>query len=324
MRFDDHDREILRRLASELRPFADSERTRILEAKWRAMNSLSSAEPLILISPEGSWREYFELHPLQCHNDFARSLEQQMAMNLFLQSLNSDQPYHGELFIPAVRGENNFGVTAERIKPEDETGAWKELPPLKNLDTDIDKLRFRELAFDRKATLERMEIAREALGDILNVLPQPGYGCWSFGMTRDVISLISMEKLLFGMFDEPENIHRLMKFLSDEALNYLKLAEEEKLLFYNAGNNLVGSGSWGLTDELPSYFKPGDGDVKVSQLWGLAESQETVGVSPEMFGEFIWPYQKRVVENFGLVYYGCCEPVESRFSYISELKNLLN
>lgn len=324
MYFPPHDLDILRRLAGELRLIAESGRTVELEKKWIALNRLENDDPLILISPEGAWREYFAINTLECRDAFARELEEQMKRNLFLQSLESDQPYHGELFIAPVRGESDFGVVPERIEPDEPGGAWKELPPLKDLSTDLDKLRYRELAFDRKATEEKIELAKTTLGDLLTVSQMPGYGCWSFGMTRNVISLISMEKLLFGMFDEPENIHRLMRFLSDEALHYLKLAEEEKLLYYNAGNNQIGSGHWGLTDLLPGPAAPAPEGAEITpkELWGLSESQETVGVSPEMFGEFIWPYQKRIMEHFGLVYYGCCEPVEGRFRYISELKNL--
>ena len=57
-------------------------------------------------------------------------------------------------------------------------------------------------------------------------------------------------------------------------------------------------------------------------LWVLAESQVTVGVSPEHFAEFIFPYQKPVMERFGLSCYGCCEPMDNRFDIVKQVKNL--
>lgn len=39
-------------------------------------------------------------------------------------------------------------------------------------------------------------------------------------------------------------------------------------------------------------------------------------VSPKMYGEFFLPYIARLTERFGLVYYGCCEPVHDRLDQI--------
>lgn len=46
-------------------------------------------------------------------------------------------------------------------------------------------------------------------------------------------------------------------------------------------------------------------------------------VSPETFGEFVFPYQDRLVKRFGLLSYGCCERVDAIFeNYLSKWKNL--
>ncbi len=57
-------------------------------------------------------------------------------------------------------------------------------------------------------------------------------------------------------------------------------------------------------------------------MWGLAESQVTIGVSPDMFEEFIFPYQKKLMERFGLTCYGCCEPMDNRFDIVKQVPNL--
>lgn len=57
-------------------------------------------------------------------------------------------------------------------------------------------------------------------------------------------------------------------------------------------------------------------------MWGLAESQITVGISPDMFAEFIFPYQKEIMERFGLTCYGCCEGMDPRFHIVKAAKNL--
>jgi len=62
--------------------------------------------------------------------------------------------------------------------------------------------------------------------------------------------------------------------------------------------------------------------VRTKDLWGFAESQETVGISPRMFAEFILPYQVPILERFGLNCYGCCEPLEKRWKYVREIPRL--
>ena len=44
-------------------------------------------------------------------------------------------------------------------------------------------------------------------------------------------------------------------------------------------------------------------------MWWNVNSQETVGVSPDMYKEFFYPYYKDLAEHFGITYYGCCEPM---------------
>lgn len=57
-------------------------------------------------------------------------------------------------------------------------------------------------------------------------------------------------------------------------------------------------------------------------MWGDANSQETVGVSPDLFHEFCAPYYRDVCEPLGLIYYGCCEPVHPFWEDLRNLPNL--
>jgi hypothetical protein len=57
-------------------------------------------------------------------------------------------------------------------------------------------------------------------------------------------------------------------------------------------------------------------------MWCLTESQETVGVSPEQFEEFVFRYQLPIQERFGLNCYGCCEPLQSRWHVVKRIPRL--
>ena len=111
-----------------------------------------------------------------------------------------------------------------------------------------------------------------------------------------------------------------MTFLHDGTMAMLDGLEEEGLLGPNSDGTYVGSGGLGWTNEL----SPADanGKVRCSQMWGFAESQETVGLSPEMFAEFVFPYQQPLLERFGLNCYGCCEPLDKRWDVVKQFPRL--
>jgi len=45
-------------------------------------------------------------------------------------------------------------------------------------------------------------------------------------------------------------------------------------------------------------------------------------VSPDMYDEFEITYAKPVCERFGLVYYGCCEPLHNKMDQVRRLPNV--
>jgi hypothetical protein len=118
---------------------------------------------------------------------------------------------------------------------------------------------------------------------------------------------------MWAMYDAPDELHRLMAFLRDDAMNFITWCEREGLLTANSGGaDYVGSGGVGTIDGLAS----GAGPAKLADRWGFGESQETVGVSPAMFEEFIVPYQVPLLEKFALNCYGCCEGLEHRIDTV--------
>jgi hypothetical protein len=98
------------------------------------------------------------------------------------------------------------------------------------------------------------------------------------------------------------------------------------------GDNAVGIGADGARGRGAagcaevSAKKSGGSDVcpvRARDVWGYANSQETVGMSPAMYDEFFFTYIKEVANRFGLFAYGCCEPVHTLWEpCLSKLSNL--
>ena len=125
---------------------------------------------------------------------------------------------------------------------------------------------------------------------------------------------------MFDLAERPEFVHRMMATLRDGTLAMIAALEHAGLLGSNWDGTYVGSGGYGWTEELPA---PGyNGTPRAQDLWGFAESQETVGVSPRMFETFIFPYQLPILEKFGLNCYGCCEPLDKRWKTIQRIPRL--
>lgn len=129
-------------------------------------------------------------------------------------------------------------------------------------------------------------------------------------LTRKLIHLRGFEQFLLDLYDHPEFVHRMMAFLRDDTLQEWELYEREGVLSRNGGPEFIrGSGGLTCTDLLPS----GSGPARMQEMVCFGESQESIGVSPELFEEFVLQYQLPIMNRFGLVDYGCCEPQDGKF-----------
>lgn len=113
-----------------------------------------------------------------------------------------------------------------------------------------------------------------------------------------------------------------MNLLCEGVLGRLDYLEEYQLLSLNNEGTYVGSGGLGYTDDLPTPNQTTD-IVTAKNMWGFVESQETMAINPDLYGEFIFPYHKKIAARFGLNCSRCCEPYEPRWKYVKKLPNLL-
>ena len=323
MDFNPHDIETLRRLAARCRQIADSPENLERKRRWTALNDLQhEGPPLLLVQPEGAWKEITATWPVECESQRARSWEVALRQIIYQHDvIRDDAPFDPAFTVRYPVSVSDFGIPFQQSQSEQRGGAYHDEPVLENLDGDLDKLHFRTITVDRVAAARDIECAEKTIGDLLTVRTRPVYW-WTCGLTWTAIRLLGLENLMLAMYDNPEGLHRLMKFLSAEMLNFITYFEREGLLGYNNGGVGIGSGNLGYTRQLPSPESPVAGPVQLRHLWGFGESQETVGVAPDMFGEFIFPYQLPLLERFGLNYYGCCEASEGRWKYIRQIPNL--
>lgn len=318
------DIDVLRRLAEKKATLAQHPANRERRRLWYVHHDGGSGRPMILAEMQGVMNEMPVDDALECRHPGARGLERRLRVDLYeFEVLKDDHVLEPTVNVRWDVETSTFGVepVVHYADTGDRLGARNWDPPLSNLTTDFDKLRHRTFSVDRKATLAR-KAELEAIFDGILEVRLRGHYWWTFGITWTAIDLIGLENLMLFMYDEPDGLHRLMQFIHDDFLAFADWLEDEGLLTLNNEEDYVGSGTLGYTRGLPQEdWAPGQPVRKIDQ-WVLLESQETVGVGPEQFEEFVFPYQKDLAERFGLLYYGCCEPVNNRWHILKGFRNL--
>lgn len=267
---------------------------------------------MVLCFPEGAWEEILPPESCQCVDPNLREWEMTLRRTLYAgEVLKTDQVIEPFFDIRWRVTIGDYGVYVP-MTHGDNRGSYVWQPPLTDIERDLSKLHFRPLSVDRDATQRELQLAGEMFGDLLTPRIH-GMHWWTLGLTWEAIKLIGLEQIMLAMYDQPEALHKLMAFLRDEHLHFIEWFEREGLLTDNTGaGDYVGSGGVAALSDGPAK----EGAVRLSDMWGFAESQETVGISPAMFEEFVLPYQKPLLEKFALNYYGCCEQLEQRFEKV--------
>lgn len=319
MSLPEKERALLRTLAETLRTAAESEIQRERTALWYAHNDLTpGTRPLVFCDPEGGWREIVREADLLCETERGRAIERELRIRTFYASMRHDRVDSAVWRVGYVHTNSGWGLSPEmhRSKP---TGAASWTAPIRDYAEDMRLLHAPEITVDADETRRRLEFYTELFDGILSVELFSSWW-WSLGLTQTFVYLRGLEQMMYDMYDEPENVHALMRFLSDGTMRMLDFLEENRLLFPNNGDTYVGSGGFGWTKQLPqSGFA---GATRLKDMWGFAESQETVNISPDMFEEFIFPYQLPILKRFGLNCYGCCEPLDKRWHVVQKIPSL--
>jgi hypothetical protein len=234
------------------------------------------------------------------------------------ESMGDDKVVDAVFNVPHVYEESDWGMH-ETVFKVAQHGSYRWDAPLKDL-ADLGDLRFPEITVDQQASDDLLALAEHVVGDIVSVRRQTVWW-WTLGMTWTLIKLRGLEQMMIDMCDSPEPLHRLMGVLRDGHLAKLDFLQRNNLLSLNCGNTYVGSGGFGFTRELPQRDFDG-AHVRTVDMWGFCESQETTQISPAMFEEFVFPYQRPILDRFGLNCYGCCEPLDARWHVVRRFPRL--
>ena len=317
------ERQILRELAKKQAFYANQECNLKRREEWYRHNEQQGERPLVHLEM-GTFEQEILPERMRCTGEFARQIERTLYGNFLNQELFDDDrvtpDYYGMGYDSFF---TLFGLPVKVEGARDAAGnasvGHHFIPQIQDLEEDWDKLGETQFGVNPQDSLERKAALEEVLGDILPVRLEGS--CLYSVPTQMVVHLMSMETMMFSMYDYPELFKEMMERIADDTLAYYRLLEREGLILPTTGGGFLGQGSWCYNHTLPQGKAPGS--YTTGDVWGFMDSQETVGISPEMFEEFIFPCYKKISESFGLLSYGCCEPGDPVWdNCISKLANL--
>ncbi len=320
------DRDTLRRLAAELAELAALPEQAATAERWRRLNDLEPVRPLVRVY-QLPWRELDvdgELE-LACTHPWARGVEQQFRQTLYQwRHMRWDMVLEPVFCTPQVYHNTGTGIQMDsRNIPHDAQGGVSARHYNCQIadEKDIGKIRFPELTPDAAATEAAFQRAAAVFDGIFEVRVQGAvehnYTPWD-----RLSEWCNPQQVLMDLVLRPDFIHALMERLTSAYLHELDQLEALGLLSIGSGSYGVGQGGLGYTRDLPTPATAPD-PVRLVHQWGGSMAQIFSEVSPAMHEEFALAYEKRILDRFGLAYYGCCEPLDRKVDIVAaHLPNL--
>lgn len=180
---------------------------------------------------------------------------------------------------------------------------------------DVEKIHLPVITYEKEETMARYTKIAEAIGDVIPV-KITGHGCYT--SPWDNISMYrGVNNLLVDLIDEPEHSHNIVSkiFACEES----RLQQMEDLDLFEIDQFSLHCTAALCSDLAKDYD---GGKVLAKHIWGRGMAQIFASVGKDMHEEFDIDYMKKLLGKFGLAYYGCCEPLDTKMDIVEKIPNL--
>jgi hypothetical protein len=322
------DREIIRRLAAEVAEIAALPVQKRNMDEWKRLNGLRPGKPLVLVylseSPMSELDADGETN-LQTTDSFCRQIEGELRLRLFQwKHARGDMVVEPVFHVPYVFHDSGYGLTAQEdtvvSDPANAIVGHRYHTLIRN-EEDVQKIQSPTLVCDWDLTEQNYQRARDLLGGVLSV-EKRGLQGYELAPVDELFVWLGIEEGMACLVERPELFHMAMERLTVAHLHRLEQLKAMNLMTasFGGGRKTV-SGGLAYTDELP---RKGSDPLhpQTMDLWGGGMAQIFTAVSPDMHEEFALAYEKRVINQFGLAAYGCCEALHHKIHILK--RNLPN
>jgi len=319
------EREILRRLGAETAAIAalpvHTETARL----WQRLNDLDSVRPMVWIN-EIPWHEMNvddEL-TLRTVHPWARELETRLRRTIYQwRHMRADMVVNDWIECPLAIHSTDFGIHEDvdvaKTDEGNEIVSRHFKIQIKSME-DIEKSKLPKVTHNERMTELAYSTMQGLFGDIMPVRKVGQTHIW-FTPWDYLIRWTGIQEAMIALYEEPDMINAAVERMVDAWMVELDQFVEQNLLSLDCDNTRIGSGGYGYVSSLPG--KPFSPDhVLPHNMWGCSNAQIFSDVSPEMHWEFALRHDFRWLERWGLVYYGCCEPLQGKLELMRKIPNL--
>ncbi len=305
---------IIRELGRRYAEIAALPRQRETIDGWRRLNGLQPTRPMVRID-QLPWHElpWGEDEMANQEPGLRQILERRLRMTLYAwDHFKADMVVLPYLGIGKSVRNASLGPAAEVERKGLSQHYTAQLETIE----DVEALQTPVIEVDPVGDRRRLEQAQDILDGILPVrLTGLGRhaGLWDLISTK-----ISPERMLYDLIDRPEYVSVLINKFVEMESGILDQFEEHGLL-EAAPPEIHCTG--GFCDELPSPEYDGK-RAMAKDTWVFSMAQMFSEVSPAMQEEYDILPLKPLLERYGLVYYGCCEPLHNKIDIVRHIKNV--
>jgi len=299
-------------LAHEIKAIAASAEHERRRRLWADVVNLRTTRPVVnAYLYEDVWAAEMAGDTIRSIDPFTREIEIRLAFKVWrAKHFHDDCPIEPAIRIEAARTRKApmWGLEME-VERAGEGGAYKEVPLIREY-RDIERLRAPRYEIDPAETARLVERAQTLTGGVLPVVVKTDELHW--GPFEYAVRLRGINNLLLDVYDAPEFVHRLMSAITDGMVSYEKEREA-------AGGVSTDVSAFGHVpyDEVPKGLSH-----SLKGMWAYVHAQSAASLSPEMYAEFIHPYNCRLASLVGKVYYHGCEDLSKKCRTIKTLPNL--
>jgi hypothetical protein len=313
------DRQTLRQLAQPYSEIAslDVQQERI--ERYRKTNAMEDVRPVVLID-EVPWGEIKDEALANVCAPELRWLETHLRRTLYQwEHFQVDLVVPSVFRVPKLVRSTGIGISVQETQIKGDTGSYvvsHEYVDQLQTEADLAKLCEPEISYDREGTEAALEAALTVFDGLMDV--ETAGHALHYNLWDQIAIYRGVESLLLDLAMRPEFMHQTVQRFMEIAESDFRQREELGVL--NPDQVLLHC-TVGCSDELPS--EDFDGAVRRKDVWGRCAAQIFGSVSPEMHDEFDLAYNEKLFGGCGLVYYGCCEPMDSKIDILRKrFKNL--
>ncbi len=321
---DKNDIKVLRELGKKISDIASDPVNEERKKLWNRLNSLELVRPLVFIF-EIPWHEMEyerELTPL-CSNDFLRAIEINLRRKIYQwRHMPADMVVERIIYSPLAVGSTGIGLTEKFFSRSTDNRSdiiSRRFNIQIKTEADLEKIKTPVITHNEEESNRRFCLLREIFHGILPVkkrgITQTSIAPWDV-----LVRFTGINEILSDMILRPDYVHKAISRIFEAYIRVLAQYNRLNLLSLNNDNSFLGGGLQ-YTDELPAPgFDPGH--VRPEDIWGRTMSQIFSAVSPGMHDEFALCYERKYLSQFGLSYYGCCEPLHKKINILRQIPNL--